>query len=64
MKRKIAAIILNYVSWKDTLEEVEVCKKKLGLHSQDIIVVDNCSPNDSAENLEKSQRTILFLLDH
>lgn len=56
MKRKIAAIILNYVSWKDTLEEVEVCKKKLGLQSQDIVVVDNCSPNESAENLEKESK--------
>ncbi len=56
MKRKIAAVILNYVSWMDTLEEVDVCKKKLGLHSQDIIVVDNCSPNESAENLEKASK--------
>ena len=56
MIRKIAAIILNYVSWKDTLEEVEVCKKKLGLQSQDIIVVDNYSPNESAENLEKESK--------
>lgn len=59
----VAIIILNYMSWKDTLEEVKICHKVLGFSSEQIIVVDNMSPNESAEQLEKnSSNNYIFLL--
>lgn len=56
MERKsyqVAIVILNYNSWEDTLEEIRTCNEILGVKNFDIIVVDNCSPNNSAERLQE-----------
>lgn len=50
---KIAVAILNYNSWKETLNEAEMCYKYLGIPYSDIIIIDNDSSNDSAINLKK-----------
>ena len=49
---KVAIIILNYKSWTDTIEEISICNEVLQIGNEDIIVVDNCSPNESAEKLK------------
>ena len=43
MNYKVAVIILNYKSWKDTIEEVKICKEVLNIDNKDIIIVDNSS---------------------
>lgn len=53
MNNKVAVIILNYKSWKDTIKEIEICNNILNIKSSDIIIIDNCSPNDSGEKLAK-----------
>ena len=50
----IAVIILNYMTWQETLREVEAVRKVLAHHPYEIIVVDNCSPNESARELEQA----------
>ena len=47
----IAVIILNYMTWQETLKEVEAVRAVLADCPHEIIVVDNCSPNESAEKL-------------
>ncbi len=51
----IAIIILNYVTWKETLKEVKLVKELLDNRSYkyEIVVVDNCSPNESYQQLSK-----------
>lgn len=49
---KIAIIILNYLNYKDTIECVESIKNDTYLE-KDIIIVDNCSNNESWEVLSK-----------
>lgn len=46
---KIAFVILQYMAWKDTIECVESIRARVGLGIEDyrIIIVDNCSPDDS-----------------
>ena len=58
----VAIIILNYITWEETLKEVQMVKELLdaSLYKYEIVVVDNCSPNDSYVQL--SQHTELFTL--
>lgn len=49
----ISYIILNYNTWKDTIKEIEILKQLLNVNFKDIIVVDNCSPNDSYKKLKE-----------
>lgn len=53
MEYRIAVIILNYNTWRDTIAEIEICNTVLNVEKQDIIVIDNCSENDSNEKLKK-----------
>ena len=50
----IAVIILNYVTWQETLKEVDAVRRVLKDRSCEIIVVDNCSPNESAAELAQA----------
>lgn len=50
---KVAIVILNYKTWEDTLAEAKLCNELLGVPYEDIIIVDNASPNESAEELAK-----------
>lgn len=49
----VAVVILNYISWADTIKEAEMVHNVCNVSYKDIIIVDNCSPNDSAEKLEE-----------
>ena len=53
---EVAVVILNYKSWKDTLNEIDMCHKEIGIDYENIIVVDNASPNESKEELEKNSQ--------
>lgn len=59
---KTAIIILNYNSWKETIEEAKICRDFLDVSKEDIIVVDNCSTNNSAVELNKYSDTLFRLL--
>ena len=63
MDYNVAVIILNYNSWEDTIKEINICNNILSVKNRDIIVVDNCSPNDSAEQLKKQsiERNFVFI---
>lgn len=47
----LAVIILNYNSWQDTINEIEMVHKVLEIEYKDFIIVDNCSKNDSYKKL-------------
>ena len=59
---KVAVIILNYKSWKETLEEARLCNERLGIPYEDIVIVDNASPNDSKQALEEVGNKKGFIL--
>lgn len=61
MNKKVSVIILNYNSWKDTLNEIDICSKILNIPYKDIIVVDNASPNDSAIMLLAESKTKKYI---
>lgn len=50
----IAVIILNYMTWQETLKEVQAVRTVLADRPCEIIVVDNCSPNESGEKLAQA----------
>lgn len=50
-KEQTAVIILNYCSWRETLEEAKRVHDLFHLDWNQIILVDNASPNESAEKL-------------
>lgn len=58
---KVAIIILNYKSWKETLNEVSICSNILKINSEDIIVIDNASPNESVTQLKKESKKKGFI---
>ena len=58
----VAVIILNYNSWEDTVKEAELVKEKAGIVWKDIIVIDNCSTNNSAQELQnRAYERFIFL---
>lgn len=59
---RVAVIILNYKSWKETLEEARLCNEKLGIPYKDIIIVENASPNESKQALESARDRAGFIL--
>ena len=61
MRKKVAIIILNYNSWRDTIDEIDRCSNVLNIDCQDIIVVDNASPNDSALKLAENSLKSKFV---
>lgn len=61
MNEKMAIVILNYKSYKETLEEAYLCNALFGVAYEDVIVVDNASPNDSAEMLSNASKNQGFV---
>ena len=54
MNMKLVFVVLQYMAWKDTLECVESIRKHVGISEYKIIIVDNCSPDDSYEKVNNS----------
>lgn len=61
--KKTSIIILNYNSWQNTIEEIETLHTVVGVDYKDIIVVDNCSNNNSVEELKKLSYVGFVLLE-
>lgn len=59
--KKVAIIILNYKTWEDTLYELNLCHEKLKIDYENMVVVDNCSPNKSANFLRKEASKLGFI---
>lgn len=59
---KIAIIILNYNSWKESIQEADLCHKLLGIEYKDIIIIDNASSNESYKMLSRVQKDKKFIL--
>lgn len=59
--RHVAIVILNYNSWKETIKEANLCNRMMQIDYRNIIVIDNASPNDSAEMLEKESEKKHFV---
>ena len=51
---KFAFVVLHYMTYEDTVECIESIRLLEG--EKDIVVVDNASPNDSGERLEKAYK--------
>lgn len=50
---KFGIIILNYLSYNESIDCVNSFKKYLGKNEVHIVIVDNCSPNESFDILSK-----------
>jgi GT2 family glycosyltransferase len=50
---KIAFVILHYCTLQDTIECVDSIKNQIDTKNHQIIIVDNCSPDESGEELKK-----------
>lgn len=62
---KTAFVVLHYIVDKDTIECVESIRKYIDTAEYKIIIVDNCSPNDSYERLkDKYQNSQDIILIH
>ena len=49
--KQTAIIILNYLTWSDTIKEIQQIRCYFDSADYEIILVDNCSPNESADRL-------------
>ena len=59
---KIAVVILNYNTWKDSIQEADMLHNLCDVDYRNIIIVDNASLNESAEQLENnSSRGYVFI---
>lgn len=54
VKNKLAVLLLNYNSWKETLDIAKKIVNDFSIVYKDIIIVDNCSSNDSREKLQQN----------
>lgn len=61
-KKDVAVIILNFKSWQETIQEADICNEFLGIDYENIIIVDNASPNDSYVNLKSTSKEKNFIL--
>lgn len=61
MNNELAIVILNYKSFRETLDEVMLCNRLLGVPFGNIIAVDNASPNESAEVLDRTAKELGFV---
>lgn len=52
-KEMISIILVNYCNFKDTIETIESLKKQKTKYKYKIILVDNCSPDNSYIELKK-----------
>lgn len=59
---RVAIIVLNYISWEETVKEVDLCNRLLHIDYRDIVVVDNASPNNSADMLERENKKRNYVL--
>ncbi len=67
MQPSVSAIVLNYVTWRQTVHAVDDLLRQSGV-DLDVVIVDNASPNDSLERLRArfggNQRVRLIACEH
>ena len=59
---KVAIVILNYLTYRDTLNMISEIRNNLNYDNYEIIVVDNCSPNESYKVLKENNNSIYHLV--
>ena len=52
----VLIVILNYGTYDLTIKMIEEIQSKLEYDNYSIMVVDNCSPNESADVLEEHRK--------
>ena len=57
----VLIVILNYGTYENTLDMIGEIREKLDYDNYSIMVVDNCSPNESAQVLEKKSKEMDLL---
>lgn len=57
----VLIVILNYGTFDLTIHLIEDLREKLDYENYSIMVVDNCSPNESAQVLEKKSKEMDFI---
>ena len=62
-KEQVAVIILNYKTWKETLKEAQLVHDLFELEWNQIIVVDNNSPNESEKMLKEQAADKFFFIE-
>lgn len=60
--KSTAVVLLNYNTWRETLEEIRLLIEKANVECKDIIVVDNGSQNESYEELSARKEMGFTLL--
>lgn len=58
---KVLIVILNYGTYDLTIEMIKNIKQKLDYNNYSIMVIDNCSPNESADILKKESEKQQFI---
>lgn len=58
---RIAAILLNYNLWEETLAHISCLRGSLSREDMEIIVIDNDSPNESAKMLENKSDELEYI---
>ena len=58
---RVAVIILNYNTWEDTLNEIELVYNICNIPMSDIVVIDNASPNEERIQLKKKSKEKGFI---
>ena len=57
----VLIVILNYGTYKMTIEMIKEIKQKLDYSNYTVMVVDNCSPNESAKVLSSKKDELGFI---
>lgn len=58
---KVLIVILNYGTYELTINLIKEIKNKLEYENYSIMVIDNCSPNESAKVLEMMSKVMDFI---
>lgn len=61
---KVSIVILNYNTWSITIEEIKNIEKVLSYDDLEVIIVDNCSTNNSFEELRSYVSANSFKYDY
>ena len=57
----VLVVILNYGTFDLTINLINELKAELDYDNYSVMVVDNCSPNESAQILEKKSQEMDFI---
>ena len=61
IKPSVLIVILNYGTFERTLKLIRELQVELEYNNYEVMVVDNCSPNESAEVLKKNSKEMNFI---